>query len=106
MSSSAWRIRTAARYPGLVVLVVADHVAHVLAQPALDALAELLAARDVDLRHAVLAGARSAGGAKDETAAPCVVEHTSVTRSRITGNVRNSVTVTGPPATRTVVSYT
>ena len=41
---------------GLVVLVVADHVADVLAQPELDALAELLAAVDVGLLHPVLAG--------------------------------------------------
>ena len=39
----------------LVVLVVTDDVADVLAQEALDALAELLRALDVDLRHAVLA---------------------------------------------------
>ena len=41
---------------GLVLLVVADDVAHVLAQVALDALAELLAPLDVDLLHAVAAG--------------------------------------------------
>ena len=41
---------------GLVLLVVADHVADVLAQEALDALAELLAPLDVDLLHAVPAG--------------------------------------------------
>ena len=40
----------------LVLLVVADHVADVLAQEALDALAELLGALHVDLRHPVLAG--------------------------------------------------
>ena len=39
----------------LVLLVVADHVAGVLAQEALDALAELLAPLDVDLLHPVLA---------------------------------------------------
>ena len=39
----------------LVVLVVTDDVADVLAQEALDALAELLAALDVDLRHPALA---------------------------------------------------
>ena len=43
----------------LVVLVVADHVADVLAQPALDALAELLAAVDVGLGHPVLPGLQS-----------------------------------------------
>ncbi len=37
----------------LVLLVVADDVADVLAEEALDALAELLASVDVDLRHAV-----------------------------------------------------
>src|SRR6476469_6624068 len=40
---------------GLVLLVVAHHVAGVLAQVALDALAELLAPLDVDLLHPVLA---------------------------------------------------
>ena len=40
----------------LVLLVVTDHVAGVLAQEALDALAELLAALDVDLLHPVVAG--------------------------------------------------
>ena len=57
MSSSATRIRK--RGPAkacLVVLVVAHDVADVLAQEALDALAELLAALHVDLLHAVLAG--------------------------------------------------
>src|SRR5579863_9023830 len=39
----------------LVLLVVTDHVADVLAHEALDALAELLAALDVDLQHAVAA---------------------------------------------------
>ena len=39
----------------LVLLVVADDVADVLAQEALDALAELLDALDVDLLHPVLA---------------------------------------------------
>ena len=39
----------------LVVLVVTDHVAHVLAHEALDALAELLAALHVDLLHPQLA---------------------------------------------------
>ena len=39
----------------LVLLVVAHHVAGVLAQVALDALAELLAALDVDLLHPVVA---------------------------------------------------
>ena len=39
----------------LVLLVVADDVAGVLAQEALDALAELLAALDVDLLHPELA---------------------------------------------------
>ena len=38
---------------GLVLLVVADHVAHVLAHEALDALAEFLATLDVDLLHPV-----------------------------------------------------
>src|SRR5579875_1198595 len=38
---------------GHVLLVVPDHVADVLAQPALDALAELLAAVDVGLGHPV-----------------------------------------------------
>src|SRR6185437_7859123 len=40
---------------GHVLLVVTDHVAHVLAQEALDALAELLRPRDVHLLHAELA---------------------------------------------------
>src|SRR5256885_7612529 len=40
----------------LVLLVVADHVAGVLAEEALDALAELLRALHVDLLHPVLAG--------------------------------------------------
>src|SRR6476660_7253372 len=39
----------------LVLLVVTDDVAGVLAEEALDALAELLAALDVDLRHPALA---------------------------------------------------
>ena len=50
---------------GLVVLVVADHVADVLAHEALDALAELLAPLHVDLHHAVAAlglGTRLEGG--------------------------------------------
>ena len=38
---------------GLVLLVVADHMAHVLAQVALDALAELLTPFDIDLLHPV-----------------------------------------------------
>ena len=42
----------------LVLLVVTDDVAGVLAEEALDALAELLAALDVDLLHAVLARAQ------------------------------------------------
>ena len=40
----------------LVLLVVTDHVAGVLAQEALDALAELLAPLHVDLLHAVVTG--------------------------------------------------
>src|SRR5256885_10148309 len=40
----------------LVLLVVAYHVAGVLAEEALDALAELLRALHVDLRHPVVAG--------------------------------------------------
>lgn len=48
----------------LVLLVVADHVAGVLAQVALDALAELLAPLDVDLRHPVLARRYPSGGVK------------------------------------------
>ena len=47
---------------GLVLLVVTDDVADVLAHEALDALAELLAPLDVDLLHAVAAlglGARA-----------------------------------------------
>src|SRR2546427_4564164 len=43
------------REGGLVLLVVADHVAHVLAEEALDALVELLDAIDVLLHHAVSA---------------------------------------------------
>src|SRR6202046_2385195 len=43
------------RVVGLVVLVVADDVADVLAHEALNALAELLAALDVDLHHAIAA---------------------------------------------------
>ena len=45
----------------LVLLVVSDHVAHVLAQEALDALAELLAALHIDLLHAVFAGLQIGG---------------------------------------------
>src|SRR5215207_7653615 len=41
---------------GLVLLVIAHDVAGVLAQEALDALAELLRALDVDLLHPVVAG--------------------------------------------------
>ena len=48
---------------GLVLLVVADDVADVLAEEALDALAELLAPLDVDLLHAVAAGRLAAAGA-------------------------------------------
>ncbi len=44
-----------------VVLVVTDDVAHVLAQPALDALAELLAAADIGLPHPHLAGFDAVG---------------------------------------------
>src|SRR3712207_8529467 len=40
---------------GLVLLVVPDDVAGVLAEPALDALAELLRPVDVDLLHPVVA---------------------------------------------------
>src|SRR5215217_218051 len=47
---------TGAGEGSLVVLVVADDVAGVLAQEALDALAELLRALDVDLLHPVLPG--------------------------------------------------
>ena len=47
---------------GLVLLVVAHHVADVLAQEALDALAELLDAIDVLLLHPVVARPRSGGG--------------------------------------------
>ena len=47
---------------GLVVLVVADDVADVLAHEALDALAELLAALDVDL-HASGSRPRARGPA-------------------------------------------
>ena len=39
----------------LVVVVVSDHMAHVLAEEALDALVELLDAVDVDLLHPVRA---------------------------------------------------
>ena len=56
MSSSAIRMRK--RGPAkarLVLLVVTDDVADVVAHEALDALAELLRALDVDLLHAVLA---------------------------------------------------
>ena len=56
MSSSAFRMKYRGPASPLVVFVVADHVADVLAQPALDALAELLAAVDVCLGHPVLAG--------------------------------------------------
>ena len=52
---------------GLVLLVVADHVADVLAHEALDALAELLAALDVDLLHPVAVVGPGAGGAKAGT---------------------------------------
>ena len=61
------------RGPGvvrLVLLVVADHVAHVLAHEALDALAEFLAALDVDLLHPV--GAVGLGLAGLERRAPGV----------------------------------
>ena len=51
----------------LVVLVVADDVAGVLAQEALDALAELLPALNIDLLHAVVARLEVAGGAKAGT---------------------------------------
>ena len=51
----------------LVVLVVAHDVADVLAQEALDALAELLRALDVDLRHPVVARREVAGGANAGT---------------------------------------
>ena len=46
---------------GLVVLVVPDHVADVLAHEAFDALAELLAPLDVDLHHPVVAVRHRAG---------------------------------------------
>src|SRR5262249_35162843 len=45
----------------LVFLVVADHVADVLTEETLDALAELLRALDVDLRHPVFAGLQLLG---------------------------------------------
>ncbi|GGW23610.1 hypothetical protein GCM10010339_93470 [Streptomyces alanosinicus] len=48
-----------ARESGLVLLVVADDMAGVLAQEALDALAELLRAVHVLLHHPVLPGAES-----------------------------------------------
>ncbi len=51
----------------LVVLVVADHVAGVLAQPALDALAELLGALHVGLVHGKGAFGWSALGVKAGT---------------------------------------
>ncbi|CAM5408547.1 hypothetical protein STENM223S_09196 [Streptomyces tendae] len=50
-----------AREGGLVLLVVAHHVAGVLAQEALDALAELLRAVHVLLHHPVLAGTEVGG---------------------------------------------
>jgi hypothetical protein len=63
MSSSAYARKN--RGPGegrLVLLVVTYDVAGVLAEEALDALAELLPALDVDLRHPALAVRRRAGG--------------------------------------------
>src|SRR6476620_3150651 len=58
----------------LVLLVVTHDVARVLAQEALDALAELLRALDVDLLHAVLAGREVRGSEGRDLARLGVVE--------------------------------
>ena len=62
------RIRYRGPAKDLFVLpVIPDGVVDVIAQEALDALQELLAALDVDLRHPVLAGLQFLGGAKAGT---------------------------------------
>jgi len=80
----------------LVLLVVTDDVADVLAHEALNALAELLAALDVDLLHAVPASGGGAGSKAGTFFAISKLKLTSVTRSRMIGNARMGATVTGP----------
>jgi hypothetical protein len=78
----------------LVVFVVADHVADVLAQKAFDALATPASAprrlSPSDIPRAAALGRRE----RRDLAGLLVIDETSVTRSRITGNVRIGVTVT------------
>ena len=70
MASSACRMKNAQPgVPGLVVLAVTDHTTHVLAQPALDALAELLAAPDVDVHHPIRTTGQA--GRRPHTFLPC-----------------------------------
>ena len=86
----------------LVLVVIAQHVADVLAQEALDALAELLHAIDVRLRHAP--GAVGGVAARGLNGLICFFtrkfQETSVTRSLISGNARIGSTVTGSSAAR------
>jgi hypothetical protein len=86
-----------ARADELVVQVMlAQDVAHVLAEKALDALPELLHPVDVPLRHAPGAVRRPAAAPKGAICAFTRKFHeTSVTRSRSGGNVRMGSIVTG-----------
>ena len=96
--SSVRRVDEEARADELLVLVViAQHVADVLAQEALDALPEFLDAIDVALRHPP--GAVGASGGRGlNFLMPFLTRKfhdTSVTRSLISGNARIGSTVTG-----------